>query len=124
MAYAEEYRAYREVIAAGIRLLRPHTEVRTCTPDELGAQLERFGPQLVVCGVPGWADPGDVLAWVELHEGAGRTARVRVGDGRREAFDLTLKGLLGVLDETEELLRAEAGSAADRGLPGPIHPTS
>ena len=124
MAHAEEYRAYREVIAAGIKLLRPHTEVRTAGPTDLDAQLERFGPQVVVCGVPGRLDPGDVLAWVELHEGAGRTARVRVGDGRRAAFGPTLKGLLGVLDETAELLRAEAGGAADRGLPGPIHPTS
>ncbi|HEV2743917.1 MAG TPA: hypothetical protein VGV91_12225 [Rubrobacter sp.] len=98
--------------------------MRTCTPDELGAELERFGPRVVVCGVPGRPDPGDVLAWVELHEGAGMTARVRVGDGRREAFDLTLEGLLAIVDEAEGLVRAEAGGAADRGLPGPIHPTA
>ncbi len=124
VAYAEEYRAYREVIAAGIRLLRPHTEARTAAPTDLGAELERFGPQLVVCGAPGRPDPGDVLAWVELPAGVGRTARVRVGDSRREAFGLTLEGLLGVLDETEELVGAGAGGAANRGLPGPIHPTS
>jgi hypothetical protein len=124
VAYAEEYRAYREVIAAGIRLLRPHAEVRTAGPTDLGAELERFGPQLVVCGAPGRPDPGDVLAWVELPAGVGRTARVRVGDSRREAFGLTLEGLLGVLDEAEELARKKAGRAADRGPKGPIRPTS
>jgi hypothetical protein len=124
VAHEEEYRAYRQVIAAGIGLLRPRTEVRTAAPTDLGAELERFGPQLVVCGVSGRPDPGDVLAWVELPAGVGRPARIRVGDSRREAFGLTLEGLLGVLDETEELVGAEAGGAANRGLPGPIHPTS
>ena len=112
------------MIAAGIGLLRPHTEVRTASPTDLGVELGRFGPHLVVCGVPGWADPADVLAWVDLPAGVGCPARIRVGDSRREAFGLTLEGLLEVLDETEELVRAEAGGAADRGVLGPIHPTS
>ena len=124
VSYAEGYRFYREAIAAGIGLLRPHTEVRTAAPTDLGAELGRFGPQLVVCGSPGWADPGDVLAWVELPAGVGRPARIRVGDSKREAFGLTLEGLLEVLDETEEHVGAEAGGAAERGLPGPIYPTS
>ena len=98
--------------------------MRTAAPTDLGVELGRFGPHLVVCGSPGWADPGDVLAWVELPAGVGRPARIRVGDSRREAFGLTLEGLLEVLDETEEHIGAEAGGAADRGLPGPIHPTS
>ena len=48
VAYGNEYRAYREAIAAGIRLLRPHTEVSTAAPADLGAELERFDPQVVV----------------------------------------------------------------------------
>ncbi len=124
VAYAEEYRAYREVIAAGIRLLRPHAEVRTAGPTDLGAELERFGPQLVVCGAPGRPDPGDVLAWVDLPAGFGRPARVRVGDGRREAAGLTLEGLLGIVDEAEALVRAQEDRAGDRGPVGFFHPTA
>ena len=124
MAYAEEYRAYREVIAAGIRLLRPHTEVRTVAPTDLGAELGRFGPQVVVCGAPGRPDPGHTPAWVDLPPEVGRPARVRVGDRRREAPGLTMEGLLAIVDEAEALVRAQAGRATDRGLPGPIHPTA
>ena len=124
MAYAEEYRAYREVIAAGIRLLRPHTEVRTAAPTDLGAELERFGPQVVVCGVPGSPDPDDRPAWVELPAGVGRRARVRVGDGRRETVGLSLEGLLVGVDEAEEIVRAKAGRAGDQDPPRFIHRTS
>ncbi len=123
MAHDDEYRAYREVIAVGIRLLRPHTEVRTAGPAEFGAELERFGPHVVVCGVPGRADPGDVLAWVESPAEVDGPARVRVGDYRRESPGLSLSGLLGVIDAAEELVRKKAGRAAEGRLPGSIHPT-
>lgn len=124
VAYDEDYRAYREVIAAGVRLLHPRAEVRTAAPDELGAELERFDPQVVVCGVPGRLDPGDVLAWVELPPGIGRPATVRVGDERREHVALTLEGLLGIVDEVEGLVRAREDRAGGRGPAGSIHPTS
>lgn len=115
VAYQEDYRAYRETIAAGVRLLRPRVEVHTASPTEVGAELERFDPQVVVCGVPGLPDPGRTPAWVELHAGVGRPARVRVGDRRREAPGLRLEGLLGVVDEAEALVRAREGRAGDRG---------
>ena len=124
VALDDEHRAYREVIAAGIGLLRPHTEVSTAAPADLGAELERFSPQVVVCGLPGRSDPGCVPAWVELPLEVGRPARIRVGDGRREGVGLTLEGLLGVVDEAEELVRAKAGRAGDQGPPGFIHRTS
>ena len=117
VAHEDEYRAYREVIAAGIRALRPHAVVAACTPDELGAELERFGPQVVVCGRSGIADPGDATAWVELPPELGRPAWVRVGDRRRSAANPTLEDLLGIIDEAEDLLRARAGRA---GLRGPL----
>jgi hypothetical protein len=124
VAYEEDYRAYGEMIAAGVRLLRPRAEVHTASPTEIGAELERFDPQVVVCGVPGLPDPGHTPAWVELHAGVGRPARVRVGGGRREHVGLRLEGLLGVVDEAEALVRARKGRADDRGPTGSIHPTS
>lgn len=112
-AYGDEYRAYREVIAAGIRLLRPLTEVSTAAPADLGAELERFSPQVVVCGVPGRPDLGFATAWVELPTEVRRPARVRVGDERRETVGLTLEGLLRIVDEAEELVRANATHTRD-----------
>ncbi len=124
VAYEDEYRAYREAIAAGVRLLRPRVEVSTAGPAELDAELERFGPHVVVCGVPGRLDPGHTPAWVERSPEVGRPARVRVGDRRREAPGLMLEGLLGVVDEAEALVRAQAGRAGGQVPPGFIHPTA
>lgn len=125
VAHGDEYHAYREVIAAGLRALRPHAVVATCTPDELDAELERFGPHVVVCGVPGRPDPGHTPVWVERPPEVGRPARVRVGDRRREAPGLTLEGLLRVVDEAEALVRTQARRAGGhQGPTGFIHPTA
>ena len=124
MAYEEDYQAYREAIAAGISLLRPRAEVRTAAPGELNAKIALLEPQVVVCGVPGRLDSEDVLAWVVLPPGVGRPARVRVGDGRRETVGLTLEGLLRIVDEAEELVRAKATHARDQGHQGFINRTS
>jgi hypothetical protein len=115
VAHEDEHRAYREAIAASIGLLRPHVEVATCSPDELGAELVRFDPQVVICGAPGRPDPGHTPAWVELPDGPWQPARIRVGDGRRERVDLDLVGLLGVVEEAEKFLRAQADRAGFRG---------
>ena len=124
LAYEDEYRAYREILAAGVGLLRPRTEVCTATPAGLAAELERFEPHVVVCGAPDSPDPGHVPAWVALPPEVGRPARVRVGDSMWGAVGLTLQGLLAIVDETEALVGAEEGRGCDRGSPGPIQRTS
>ena len=115
VVYDDEYRTHREVIAAGIQVLRPRASVTTCSLGELGRELGRFDPQVVVCGWPGAADPGDRPAWVQLPLAPGGPAKVRVGGHRRESPYLLLEGLLTVVDEAEELVLAQAGRAGDRG---------
>ena len=104
VAFGDEHRAYREVIAAGIRILRPQVEVATAAPAEIEGKIGRFDPQVVVCGLPGAADPGDVSAWVELPVGPRRPAKIRVGARRRACIDLELEGLLAIVDEAAELV--------------------
>ncbi len=103
VALDDEHRAYREVIAAGIRILRPRADVATATPAEIEGEIESFDPQVVVCGRPGIADPGGVPAWVELPVEPGRPARIRAGGSRRTSVNLELEGLLAIIDEAEEL---------------------
>jgi hypothetical protein len=113
VAHDDEYRAYREVVVAGIRALRPGCTVAACTPDNLlGVELERFAPPVVVCGRQGVADPGDTPAWVELPSEFGRPARVRVGGNRRSAASPTTEDLLEIIDEAEKLYRLQAGRSA------------
>ncbi len=108
VAHDDEYRAHREVIAAGIQMLRPHASVATCSLGKLGRELERFDPQVVICGWPSAADPGDRTAWVQLPLVPGGPAKVRVGGRRRESPYLLLEGLLAVVDEAEELAQKDA----------------
>jgi hypothetical protein len=104
VAFEDDYRAYREVIAAGIGVLRPRAEVRTANPDALEEELERFKPQVVICGRPESASPSDVPAWIELSLDPLRPGRIRVGDRRWESTNPTLDVLLGVIDEVEVAL--------------------
>ncbi|HEV2093174.1 MAG TPA: hypothetical protein VGR18_08420 [Rubrobacter sp.] len=53
VAFGEEHRAYRGVIAAGIRILRPRAEVAVSTPAGLEGEIARFDPRVVVCGAQG-----------------------------------------------------------------------
>lgn len=99
-----------EVIAAGIEVLRPRTDVTTCGPNELEGEIERFEPQVIICRLPSSVDSGDRPAWVELALEPGRPSRVRVGRRWRESSYLLLEDLLAVVDEAEELVRKEAGS--------------
>ncbi len=117
VAFDDEHRAYREVIAAGIGLLRPHTEVSTATPAEIEGEIGRFDPQVVVCGVPGRTDPGGVPAWVELPVEPQRPARIRVGGSRRTSVNLDLEGLLAIVDEAEELVGEGEARTSERGTP-------
>ena len=104
VAFGDEHRAYREVLAAGLRILRPRADVATATPAEIEGEIARFDPRVVVCGVPGRSDPGGVPAWVELPVQPGRPAKIRVGGGRRASVNLELEGLLAVVDEAEGLV--------------------
>lgn len=117
VVFDDEYRAYRQVIAAGIGLLRPQVEVAACSPADLGTELGRFDPQVVLCGQAGVADPGDAAAWVELPVEPGRPGRIRVGSSRRAGVDLELEGLLAVFDEAEELVGKGETPANERGAP-------
>jgi hypothetical protein len=104
VAFEDDYRAYREVIAAGIQVLRPHIEVQAASLEALGERIERFDPHLVVCRRPDTVDPGGRLAWVELSVDLLRPAKICVGGRYSERINPTLVVLLTVIDEVEELI--------------------
>jgi hypothetical protein len=67
VAFEDEYRTFRDVIAAAIGASRPHIEVATAGIEALAEEIARFDPQMVVCnrpntlnpmvGLPGWSSP-------------------------------------------------------------------
>ena len=101
----DEYRAYRETIAAGIEALRPGVEVTTVVLGVLKGELARLDPEVVVCSGPEPAKTGVRLAWVELPLDPIRPMKIRRGGRRSESADPTLEGLLAVVDEAEEFFR-------------------
>lgn len=98
-----EYRAYREVIAAGIETLRPGIEVTTVGLDKLDEELARLDPQVVVSSGSEPAKTGVRLAWVELPLDPIHQMKVCRGGRGPEEADPTLEGLLAVVDEAEML---------------------
>ena len=105
MCLENDYRTYREVIAAGIQLLRPHTEVISAELDVLKDEVRNFDPHLVICSLPATAGYGDIVCWVELSLENPTQPSVICIDGRySEHSNPTLEDLLGVLDEIEQLL--------------------
>ena len=94
------------MIAASIRILRPHTEVETTTLDALGEEVERFDPELVICSRPNTVNPGGRLAWIELSIDSTRPSKVCIGGRYSESTNPTLEVLLAVIDEVEEIVQA------------------
>jgi hypothetical protein len=92
------------VIAACIRILRPHAEVETATLDTLGGEVERSDPELVICSGPNTVDPGGRIAWIELSLDSTPPSKVCVGGRYSESTNPTLEVLLAVIDEVEELV--------------------
>lgn len=104
VAFEARYRIYGDSIARAIRNARPHIEITVCERMELEAAVAHFDPHLIICNP---SIPMDVvsgrLAWVELSPHPDGTWMICVGGRRWESLNPTLKELLSVIDETQEL---------------------
>jgi hypothetical protein len=115
VAIENEYRSYREVIAACIRILRPHVEVSTTGPEELEREAASLDPQLIVSSRPRTAIPSPPIAWIEIPtEEPTKPTEVWLGEDRWEAAEseTNVIDLLGrVIDRAEELAAARYPNA-------------
>jgi hypothetical protein len=121
VAIENEYRSYREVIAACIRLLRPHVEVSTTAPEGLERKAANLDPQLIVSSRPRTAILSPPIAWIEIPtEDPTKPTVVWLGEDRWEAAKLetNVVGLLGrVIDQAEEKLAAAGDPNAPLARP-------
>jgi hypothetical protein len=104
VAYEDEYRAYREAIVATIGTLRPHIEVVNAAPGELEVMAPRA--DLVICSRSDLQHAEGTLAWIELPNEPELPARIYLQGRCSEVTNLTLDGLLAVVDTVEEQLLA------------------
>ncbi|QIN84388.1 hypothetical protein GBA63_18375 [Rubrobacter tropicus] len=98
----DEFRAYREVLAAGVQALRPGARVSTTVPSSLDDEMARFDPQVVISSIPGTTRPGSVITWIELPTDPSRPTVVSFGGRSFERTNPTLDALLQIVDEAEE----------------------
>jgi len=124
VALEDEYRAYREVLAAGVQSMRPGARVATTVPASLEEEVARFDPQVIICSSPGVEDAGNATTWIELSTDPSRPTVVRLGKRRFEQTNPTFDALLAIVDEAGRLAEAEArekdrlsGPAADGAAP-------
>jgi hypothetical protein len=99
VAFEESYRIYRETIAAALRILRPETEVKSTTLEELEWELERFDPQVVICSRHKEVEPGIRLIWIELSVDPTMPTKISVGGRHFERANPTIEVLLEVIEE-------------------------
>ena len=99
MAFEESYRTYRETIAAALRVLRPGTEVKSTTLEELEGELESFDPEVVICSGHKEVELGTRLAWIELSVDPTMPTKISVGGRHFERSNPTVEELLEVIEE-------------------------
>jgi hypothetical protein len=104
VAFEDDYRSYRDVIAAGIRILRPDTEVETTALESLGKRIEHFDPHLVVCSRPNTLDSRRRAAWIEVPLDPTRPTKICVRGRYSKRGNPALDVLPAVIDEVEELI--------------------
>jgi hypothetical protein len=101
VAIEDDYRAYREVIAAGLVMLRPDAKVKSTIIEAIDEELERFDPQVVISS--GQKDPesGGSHVWIELSLDPTQPAKVSVGGRYLERTNPSVGDLLEIIGEVE-----------------------
>jgi hypothetical protein len=98
------------VIAACIRLLRPHVEVSSTTLEGLERKAASLAPQVIVSSRSRTAIPSPPIAWITIPtDDPTKPTEVWLGEDRWEAAELeaNVVGLLTrVIDHAEEALAA------------------
>jgi hypothetical protein len=105
IAYEASHRSYGESMAGAIRVLRPRVEVSVVQVRELGSEVGRFDPHLVICNRPNTVDPGGRVAWVRLSDEPDEPSEFCLDGRRRAAENPGLEEVLEIIDEAEGLLR-------------------
>ena len=110
VAFEEARGVYGEAIARALAELRPDLEVRRAPLAEIGRELWRFRPHVVVCSQTDDGHPGGRGAWVQVPtddeaDGEERLARMCLEGERWDTEGPTLGEILFVVDETRRRLR-------------------
>jgi hypothetical protein len=96
-----ELQTYRQALAAAFRELRPDIEVFEAEKEDLDREVERLGPDLVVCSWLTARVEDHAPSWVELYPNHGPRSVVSVLGERSTLEEIQLSDLLSIIDRTE-----------------------
>ena len=110
VAFEDARGVYGEAIARALVELRTDLQVRRAPLAEIGRELWRFRPHVVVCSQTDGGHPGGRGAWVQVPTDDGaddeeRLARLCLEGERWDTEGPTLGEILFVVDETQRRLR-------------------
>ena len=103
VSFEDGFHAYRDTIAAAIRIVRPDAEVVTVEPGDIRATAKRFRPDVIIGSPLTRADVEGVPAWVELSLDPAKPSRVNVNGCYSETVNPTLDKLLVIMDDVVPL---------------------
>jgi hypothetical protein len=98
---ALELQSYRQALAAAFRELRPDIEVFEAEKKDLDREVERLGPDLVVCSRLTARVEDHAPSWVELYPNHGARSVVSVLGERSTLEEMQLSDLLSIIDRAE-----------------------
>jgi hypothetical protein len=95
-----ELQSYREAFAATFRELRPDVEVFEAEEEDLDREVERLGPDLVLCSRLTTRVEDYAPSWVELYPDCKAHSVVNVLGERSTIEEIQLSDLLWIIDRT------------------------
>ena len=105
LAFEEDYRSYRGVIAAAIRVLRPHVEVAITDPEGLEREVARLRPQLIVSSRPKTTFGLPTMAWIKVaSDKPTQPSEIWLGQDRWETAGPVMKTITQTVDSIEQKL--------------------
>ncbi len=96
-----ELQSYRQALAVAFRELRPSAEVFEAEEEDLDHEVERLGPDLVVCSRRTGRIEDRAPSWVELYPNHGTHSVVSVLGERSTVEEIQLCDLLSIIDRAE-----------------------
>jgi hypothetical protein len=104
IAFEDDYRIYREMIAAAIEMVRPRVEVLTTEVNKLETEATHFVPDLIICSVPRIVNHISARAWIQLSPDPQQWTRIWIEERYEEALDPGMGDIVSAVDEVGKLV--------------------
>lgn len=101
---ANEPRAYREVFASTLQILRPEAEIVEAKPEHLDREVKRFQPDLVLCSNVSPLVQNTVRNWILLYPENEPSIMIFTSGELSTVGNVDLEDLISLVDRTAEAI--------------------